>query len=76
LPEAIRGLRKKSSRPYCGSWARDDLAASRELEKGLVTRPADWIDCVNEALSTDELERLHVSVNRGRPKKKTGKKGG
>jgi hypothetical protein len=54
--------------PFSNLWAGDRPPESRvQLEKGLVTRPADWIECVNQAVSTDELERLHVSVNRGRP---------
>ena len=40
--------------------------------KGLLTewpvrRPRDWVQCVNEPLTTKELEAVRVSVARGRP---------
>ncbi len=32
-----------------------------------VPRPRDWVDLVNQELPAKEMEKLHVSVKRGRP---------
>ena len=38
-----------------------------QLDHQLAPRPADWLEHVNRALPTEELERLHLSLQRGRP---------
>lgn len=38
-----------------------------ELEPWPVDRPADWLECVNEPILEAEIERLRLSVKRGRP---------
>ncbi len=50
-------------------WSRGHVndEARAVLSDWPVVRPKDWIDRVNEALTPKELERLHVSRDRGRP---------
>jgi putative transposase len=38
-----------------------------ELEPWPVNRPADWLATVNEPISSPQLEKLRLSVNRGQP---------
>jgi REP-associated tyrosine transposase len=54
---------------YGGLWARTH---GNEAIKGLISpwpveRPEDWTDRVNRALSAKELDRVRLSVERGRP---------
>ncbi len=50
-------------------WARihGDDAIRALLSPWPVERPADWTDRVNAALSAKELDRIRVSIERGRP---------
>ena len=46
----------------------DHPADSRvQLDQRLLVRPANWADGVNQSISAAEMDRLHISVNRGRP---------
>ena len=54
--------------PFSSLWAGERPADSRvELDHRLVVRPPDWASSVQQSISPVELERLHTSVNRGRP---------
>jgi putative transposase len=47
--------------------AKPDAPPWPRLSPWPVSRPADWLNRVNQPLSTSELEALQTSVNRGRP---------
>ena len=54
--------------PFSSLWPGERPADSRvQLDQRLLVRPANWADGVNQSISPAELDRLHVSVNRGRP---------
>jgi putative transposase len=54
--------------PFSSLWPGPRLAENQvQLDQRLVLRPTNWTDSVNQSISPAELERLHVSVNRGRP---------
>lgn len=54
--------------PFSSLWAGDRPAESRvQLEPGPVTHPENWKRWVNQSIPADELERLHASIQRGRP---------
>ena len=64
------GLVKKGRGLALGSlWARTqgDDAAKAILSPWPVERPANWTSRVNAALSASELDRVRVSIERGRP---------
>ncbi len=62
-------VRKSQLWRFSSLWARlHDHGAITELLSPLpVKRPADWTDRVNAAMTAEELDRLRVSFERGRP---------
>ena len=54
--------------PFSSLWPGERPADSRvQLDQRLLVRPANWADGVNQSISAAEMDRLHISVNRGRP---------
>jgi putative transposase len=55
--------------PFSSLWARlhEETEINALLSPWPVERPKDWTDRVNAALSAKELERIQVSLERGRP---------
>jgi putative transposase len=62
-------VRRAEQWRWCSLWAREN--GSDELKSILapwpVERPDDWIDVVNRAISSRELDRLKLSMQRSRP---------
>ena len=50
-----------------GSRQRQRRTKATTLSEWPVPRPPDWIEQVNAALTIKEIERLNLSIDRGRP---------